>query len=116
MKAMCAGLMLSFVVAATGVPAAADLVEVTTAVTMPAQATEEDFRKAVGVAAQEVLDNVDPLQPVMMVITAAYLSAGRLYVRFLVADEAGARQLGVRRADPESPEPGTIERIDDLRI
>jgi hypothetical protein len=110
----CAALILALIVGA-GVPAGADIVEVTTSVTMPAPATEEALQGAVNSAAQKVLSELG-LQPAMMVITAAFVSAGRLYVRFLVADEAGARLLGAWGGNPETQEPGRTHDPHALRI
>jgi hypothetical protein len=90
-------------------------VEVTTSVTMPAPTTEEGLQDAVTAAARGVLREL-ALEPVMMLITAAYVNAGRLYVRFLVADEAGARQLGVWGGRPEAQEPETNDDPRALRI
>ena len=114
MKTMCLALILAVIVGAAS-PAVADIVEVTTSVTMPAPITDEDLEDAVGAAARGVLRELD-LQPVMMIITGAYVNAGRLYVRFLVADEAGARVLGLGAGNPEAQMPETNDNVRGLRI
>ena len=100
MKTLCGVLILAWITAA-GIPAAAEIVEVSTSVTMPAPATNEDVQAAIRAAAREALNGVTSLEPAIMVLTAAHVSAERLYLRFLIADEAGARQLGVWDRLPE---------------
>jgi hypothetical protein len=75
--------------------ASAEIVEVTTWVAVPASATDEEMKDAMRAAAREAVADTGVAQPAMVVVTAAFVSAGRLCVRFLIADEAGARQLGV---------------------
>jgi len=106
MKTLFGALILAWTVAAA-TPVAAGIVEVSTSVTMPAPATDEDVQAALRTAAREALNGVTSLEPAVMVLTAAYVAAERLYVRFLIADEAGARQLGVWDQLPEGArEPG----------
>jgi hypothetical protein len=100
-----AALMLTLLlVVGAGVPAAAHILEVTTSVAMPSPADEEDLDEALRVATQGVLEHVGSLQPVIVAVTAAYVRMGRLYVRFLIADAAGAQQLGGWDTDGERPE------------
>ena len=113
MRTMCAALILALAVGAAR-PAIADIAEVTTSVSMPAPATDENLESAVKAAARAVLSKIE-LQPVMMLVTGAFVSSGRLYVRFLVADEAGARILGVPGANPEAEERETND-LEGLRI
>jgi hypothetical protein len=91
-------------IAVEALPATAHILEVSTSVTLAAAATDDALKDALAAAATDVLRDVAPLQPAVMAITAAYLTAGRLYVRFLIADEAGARLLGLE-ADPTGQEP-----------
>src|SRR5262245_7748167 len=115
MKILFGALILAWTVAAA-IPAAAGIVEVSTSVTVPAPATEEDVQAALRTAAREALDGVTSLEPAVMVLTAAYVSAERLYVRFLIADEAGARLLGVWNQLPEGArEPGSEPERDGSR-
>jgi hypothetical protein len=104
MKILSMALILAFI-AASGTPAAAEMVEVATSIAMPAPETDDDIRTAIRAAAQEVLSDLPELEPVAIVVTAAYVSAGRLHVRFLIADEAGARLLGIREGSPETRHP-----------
>jgi hypothetical protein len=110
-KRLCAVLVLSLAVGAW-IPAAAEVLELTTSVEMPAPATEAAMQDAIRAAAREVLNEVGSFKPVMIAVTAAYVSAGRLYVRFVIADEAGARSLGVRGGNSEDPDSETAARHD----
>lgn len=94
MRNLCAILFAVFVVA-VGLPASAEIVEVTTSVSMSAPPSDDEMRAVLHAAAKDIIANAAPFQPVVMALTGAYLRAGRLYLRFLVADEAGARILGV---------------------
>ena len=95
MKMLALALALGFVVGSSA-PAAANILEVTTSVTMPVSASEDDVRTALNAAAREVIAQ---FQPAVLAVAAAYVRAGRLYVHFLVADAAGARALGIERGD-----------------
>jgi hypothetical protein len=95
MKMLALALALGFVVGSSA-PAAANILEVTTSVTMPVSASEDDVRTAVNAAAREVIAQ---FQPAILAVAAAYIRAGRLYVHFLVADDAGARALGIEHGD-----------------
>lgn len=100
MKTLWVGLVIALLVGVS-VPAAAHIAEVETSVSMPAPASEDDLRDALNAAARDVIAE---FQPVVLAITAAYVNAGRLYVHFLVADEAGARLLGVWEPDADDPD------------
>jgi hypothetical protein len=107
MKTLALGLALSLVVGVSA-PAAANILEVTTSVTMPETASEADVRTALDAAAREVIAR---FQPAILTVAAAYLTSGRLYVHFLVADEAGARALGMDRRDAgDGPPPSAMGR------
>ena len=115
MKTLLGPLILAWTVAAA-IPAAAGIVEVSTSVTVPAPATDEDVQAALRTAAREALNGVTSLEPAVMVLTAAYVSAERLYVRFLIADEAGARLLGVWGQPQEGTREPERDNSDALRI
>ena len=103
MKPFAVPLFLALLLGAPSI-GAAEILELSTSISVPPEASDEDFKDAIRVAARDVLRDIRSLRPVMMVVTAAYLSAGRLYVRFVVADEAGARMLGVPPDEFEDPD------------
>lgn len=77
-------------------PAAAYLVEVTTSVSLPnpGDDTERDadqLKDALRSAVDDVLKEAIAFKPTLIVLTAARIVGGRLYVRLLIADQDGER-------------------------
>lgn len=121
MRTMCAMLIVAVaLVVAVGLPANAEIVEVATSVSMPTPPSEDELRSALHAAAKDVISNTTTIEPVVVALTGAYLSAGRLYFHFLLADEAGARLLGMVRprgdADDGAAGRDVTHGGDDLRI
>jgi len=110
MKTMCALLVGAFALA-VGRPAVAEIVEVTTSVSMPTPPSQDELRQLLHAVARDIIANIDSFQPVVVALTGAHLAAGRLYLRFLLADEEGARLLGMVRR-PEALDRGAERATD----
>jgi hypothetical protein len=70
-------------------PASAYLVEVTTSIALGDREDEAAVRQAVLSAVDDVLKEAIAFKPTMVVLTSATVVGDRLYIRLLVADQAG---------------------------
>lgn len=84
-------------------PAEAYVVEVTTSVALETVRNEADVRDAVRTAVADVLSDVIAFKPTLVAMTGARVVGERLYLRLLVADAEGEREIGGR--DKAVPHP-----------
>jgi hypothetical protein len=92
-------------------PAAAYLVEVTTSVAVSDAHDQGAVRNAVLAAVDEILKEAIGFKPTLVVLTSASVVRDRLYIRLLVADEAGERTYNELRDDDGSETGRTDLRI-----
>lgn len=84
-------------------PAQAYVVEVTTSVALETVRNEADVRDAVRTAVAEVLSDVIAFKPTLVAMTGARVVGERLYLRLLVTDAEGEREIGGReKAVPDA--------------
>jgi hypothetical protein len=81
-------------------PASAHVVEVTTSVALADVRDVGDLRMALKKAVDTVLAEAVAFRPTLLMLTNARVIGERLYVRLLIADEDGERDLS--RGDDES--------------
>jgi hypothetical protein len=91
-------------------PASAYLVEVTTSIALGDREDEAAVRQAVLSAVDDVLKEAIAFKPTMVVLTSATVVGDRLYIRLLVADQAGEETF------EELKPPGLTAEPTDLKI
>jgi hypothetical protein len=99
-----AALLLSF-----AAPAAAFVVEVTTSVNVDDAEDGSQLKDALQSAVNNVLNEAIAFRPTMIVLTHAVLRGNRLYVRMVLADEAGEQTFNDLAPDDEGPAASVTE-------
>ena len=88
-------------VLASGVPASAYLVEVTTSVALDDAEDQHEIQSAIRGAIDDVLRDAIAFRPTLVVLTNAAVVGDRLYVRLLLADRDGERTYETLQDSPE---------------
>lgn len=104
--AACATLLLSL-----AVPAAAFVVEVTTSVDLADAADDGQLKDALQTAVDQVLSEAIAFRPTLVVLTHAVVKGSRLYVRLLLADEAGEQTFDDLGPGHEAPAASVTEEL-----
>src|SRR5690242_11202358 len=86
---------------ATGSPASAFLVEVTTSVAVTDADDQKALQAALTKAVDGVLHDAIAFTPTLIVLTHAAVVGERLYIRLLVADSEGERAFEDLQAPPD---------------
>jgi len=92
-------------------PAAAVVVEVTTSVNVDDADDNGQLKDALQSAVDSVLNGAIAFRPALIVLTHAVVRGNRLYVRMLLADEAGARTFNDLGPDGEVPAASVTDEI-----
>ena len=92
-------------------PAAAVVVEVTTTVNVDDTDDNGQLKDALQKAVDTVLSEAIAFRPTLIVLTHAVVRGHRLYVRMLLADEAGEQTFKDFGQDDEAPAASVSEEI-----
>ena len=92
-------------------PAAAFVVEVMTAVNVDDAEDKAQLNDALQSAVDTVLSEAIAFRPTLIVLTHAVVRGNKLYVRILLADEAGEQTFNDLAPDPEAPAASVTEEI-----
>jgi len=90
-------------------PAAAFVVEVTTSVSVDDAEDGSQLKTALQSAVDTVLNEAIAFKPTMIVLTHAVVRGNRLYVRMVLADEAGERTFNDLGQAPDAPAASVTE-------
>jgi hypothetical protein len=90
MRRLAAAMALGFVLA-SGLPASAYLVEVTTSVALEDTEDRHEIQSAIRGAVDDVLRDAIAFTPTLVLLTHAAIVGDRLYVRLLLADQDGEK-------------------------
>ncbi len=99
----CMAVLAMLALAGLAAPAAAHLVEVTTSVPLSEAHDEEALTRAIESAVDEAVQNAVGFEPTLVALTSATVRGERLYVRLLVADREGERDLDALMESPPAP-------------
>lgn len=111
----CIAVLATLALAGLAAPASAHLVEVTTSVPLEEAQDEEALTRAIKSAVDEAVQNAVGFEPTLVALTSATVQGERLYVRLLVADKEGERELDAliesqpqedTPSDDAQPDPG----------
>jgi len=92
-------------------PAAALVVEVTTSVNVDDADDSGQLKDALQSAVDTVLNEAIAFRPTVIVLTNAVVRGNRLYVRMLLADEAGEQTFNDLGPDAETPAASVTDEI-----
>lgn len=92
-------------------PAAAFVVEVTTSVDVVDADDTSQLKDALQSAVDTVLSEAIAFRPTLIVLTHAVIRGNKLYVRMLLADEAGEQTFHDLRPGDEPPAASVTEEI-----
>jgi hypothetical protein len=112
MKYLGSSLIVALAIVSFATVAAAHVVEVTTSVALADVRDEAELTVALKDAIDSVLAGAIAFRPTLLVLTSALVVGERLYVRLLVADEDGERDLAL---DPHGAAPNRGELARDER-
>jgi hypothetical protein len=92
-------------------PAAAFVVEVTTSVNVADADDNGQLKDALQSAVDTVLSDAIAFRPTLIVLTHAVVRGNTLYVRMLLADEAGEQTVNDLGQDGEAPAASATDEI-----